>query len=123
MSTTAVASSVKNIPVENNSHAGQGAVVLDIGGDVGALIVNASPAMAGVEIEIAPAGRRPDGHVPHVAVVGRPTASGTAYAAVYPHVREGRYELNRCGHPEVKLTVDVVGGEVNFADWPEPSSR
>ena len=46
-----------------NPHAGQGMVVLDIGGDVGALIVSTPAAMAGVEIEICPSrsrGQQPD---------------------------------------------------------------
>jgi hypothetical protein len=41
-----------------NPHAGQGMVVLDIGGDIGALVVSTPPTMAGLEIEICPAGRR-----------------------------------------------------------------
>ena len=44
-----------------NPHAGQGSVLLDIGGDVGALVVTMPPAMVGVEIEISRqgGGRRP----------------------------------------------------------------
>ena len=42
--------------VNENPHAGQGSVLLDIGGDVGALVVSMPPAMVGVEIEIAPVG-------------------------------------------------------------------
>jgi hypothetical protein len=41
-----------------NPHAGQGMVVLDIGGDVGALVVAAPAGLAGAEIEICPAGAR-----------------------------------------------------------------
>jgi hypothetical protein len=41
-----------------NPQAGQGMVVLDIGGDIGALIVTAPAALAGAEIEICPAGAR-----------------------------------------------------------------
>lgn len=41
-----------------NPHAGQGMVVLDIGGDIGALVVAAPRSMVGVEIEICPAGAR-----------------------------------------------------------------
>jgi hypothetical protein len=40
--------------VEDNSHAGQGAVVLDIGGDVGALVVVMPASLAGEEIEARP---------------------------------------------------------------------
>ena len=39
-------------PHPENPHAGQGPVVLDIGGDVGALVVAMPETMAGVEIEI-----------------------------------------------------------------------
>ena len=38
--------------ITENPHAGQGPVVLDIGGDVGALVVAMPETMAGVEIEI-----------------------------------------------------------------------
>ena len=41
-----------------NPHAGQGMVVLDIGGDIGALVVSAPDAMGDVEIEICPSGAR-----------------------------------------------------------------
>lgn len=40
--------------MEDNSHAGQGAVVLDIGGDVGALVIVAPAELEGVEIEARP---------------------------------------------------------------------
>jgi hypothetical protein len=91
-----------------NPSAGQGMVVLDIGGDIGALVVIARPDLDGTEIEICPAGRRgelpddggswwqgewrhhhgPDsaGHPggaawPHVAVVSRPTGDARAGGA------------------------------------------
>jgi len=35
-----------------NPHAGQGSVVLDIGGDIGALVVTMPPVLEGVEVEI-----------------------------------------------------------------------
>ncbi len=42
-----------------NPHAGKGhAVILDIGGDIGALIVTMPAAMADLEVEIVPAGSR-----------------------------------------------------------------
>jgi hypothetical protein len=43
-----------------NPHAGQGMVVLDIGGDIGALVVQVPAELAGVEIEICPSGARHD---------------------------------------------------------------
>ena len=55
---------------EDLSYAGQGAVLLDIGGDVGALIVHMPAELAGTEIEICPAGAdRYAEHRTHVAVL------------------------------------------------------
>ena len=47
-----------------NSHAGQGAVMLDLGDDVGAIVVEMPPGMEALEIEIRPAGQS------HLAVFG-----------------------------------------------------
>jgi hypothetical protein len=104
--------------VENNSHAGNGSVVLDIGGSIGALIVTMPAEMAGLEVEICPAGIRPAGHVPHVAVVARPTSDGPVHSLVYPALEEGSYDLNERYRDEVAFTATVTGGEVTFAAWP-----
>ena len=119
-----------------NPHAGQGMVVLDIGDDIGALVVSAPSAMAGSEIEICPAGMRtqpPDDGAgwwhgewhthakpawPHVAVVGRPSGDAIAYAAVYPGLREGDYELWQCPDGATALAVRVQGARVTEAAWP-----
>lgn len=135
-----------------NPHAGQGMVVLDIGGDVGALVVSTPTDMVGVEIEICPTGSRggvPDegvdwwvgewrsphhhddsepasGHHhhgdgeawPHVAVVTRPSPAGPQHAAVYPGLKEGRYDLWVRPDEPTGLTVSVMGAEVTMIDWP-----
>jgi hypothetical protein len=44
------------MPTEENPHAGTGSVVLDIGGDVGALVVVMPADMDGLEVEIIPTG-------------------------------------------------------------------
>jgi hypothetical protein len=105
--------------VEDNTHAGQGPVVLDIGGDVGALIVSMPSAMEGIEVEVCPAGTRPAGHVPHVAVVGRPTSNGVHYAVVFPELPQGNYDLNQRHQQQVALTVNVAGARVTTAAWPD----
>jgi hypothetical protein len=105
---------------EENPWAGQGAVLLDIGGDVGALVVEMPAAMTGVEVEIRPIGSPVDrgaGH-PHVAVVARPVASGVVPSLVYPALVEGSYELYEKGTGDVELTAEVVGGEVTETVWP-----
>ena len=124
-----------------NPHAGQGAVVLDIGGDVGALIVSLPAQLAGTELEICPAGRRGDvpdeggdwwdgdwrtPHVhphqhgpawPHVAVLARPTPAGSEHAAVFPALRAGTYEVWRRPDGATVLVADVTGGNITTVNW------
>ncbi|CUR59607.1 conserved hypothetical protein [metagenome] len=127
-----------------NPYAGQGSVLLDIGGDVGALVVTMPPGLEGVEVEIRPVGgpdlrfdprashhhghdhQHGDGHDhvhphdvhPHVAVVSRPTAAGAVPSLVFPELLEGSYELYEKGAHEVLLTVRITGGDVATATWP-----
>jgi hypothetical protein len=117
--------------IENeNPHAGQGSVLLDIGGDVGALVVSMPPAMVGVEIEIAPVGEvshghghghghgHEHGHRPHVAVVDRPVTDGHQPSLVFPDLVGGSYELFDKGEDTVLLTAEITGGQVTFLEWP-----
>jgi hypothetical protein len=118
-----------------NPYAGQGAVLLDIGGDVGALVVAMPPSMVGVEIEIASVGDHAHAghghahehahdqhhghtHRPHVAVVDRPVTDGTLPSLVFPQLVEGSYELYSKGEDAVLLTADIAGGQVTFLEWP-----
>ena len=113
-----------------NPFAGQGAVMLDIGGDIGALVVTMPQGMAGVEVEIRPLDAQDHGHHhahghdhghahhPHVAVVERPVAGGRVPSLVFPEVVEGRYGLYEKETYDVRLVVDIRGGEVTDADWP-----
>jgi hypothetical protein len=123
----------------HNAFAGQGPVVLDIGGDVGALIVAMPASLDGVEIEIRPVGaahdfvvshdhshERSDGHShghdhsphPHVAVVARPSGQGLQPSLVFPELVEGDYELYERTDRQVRLQIGVRGGEVTYANWP-----
>jgi hypothetical protein len=102
---------------EHHNHtAGNGSVLLDIGGEFGALIVTMPMTMAGAEIEICPAGE-PHAAAPrdHVGVHARP---GGSFAAVFPSVRRGVYELYRKPHGPTELVATVIGGLVTEADWP-----
>ena len=119
------------VPLEN-PYAGQGAVLLDIGGNVGALMVDLQADMAGVEVGILPTGT-PRGHhdhghshddhdhahhQPHVAVVARPTAVGVRHSLVYPELVEGTYDLFVMPDGPVTLTVAVAGGAISSVSWP-----
>jgi len=102
-----------------NPHAGQGSVLLDIGGDVGALVVTMPTEMVGVEIELDRAvGHAHGGHRPHVAVVNRPVGDGHVPSLVFPELLAGRYGLCLKGSSDVVLVVDVPGGEVVTTEWP-----
>jgi hypothetical protein len=102
---------------EHNHHAGQGPVLLDIGGDIGALVVDLPAALEGVEIEIRPLGAD-HGHLQHVGVVGRPADGRTRYTAVFGQLTEGRYELYQRPDGPVKLRVVITGGQVVEESWP-----
>jgi hypothetical protein len=111
-----------------NPHAGRGSsVLLDIGGDVGALIIGTPAALAGQEIELRPLeGQVEHGHghghghaLPHVGVVPRPAPDGEiVHSAVFFEVPAGSYELYLRPAGPVELTVTVSGGAVTYAAWP-----
>jgi hypothetical protein len=90
-----------------------GTVVVDIGGDVGALVVHTSAGWLGEEIEISPAG---GGHRTHVAVRERRLGAGTGWAAVYPALRAGRYLLHDPRHGRTRA-VHIDGGTVTELRW------
>ena len=102
-----------------NPYAGQGCVLLDIGDDIGAVVVAMPASMEGEEVEIRP-DPLPTEHVhhPHVAVVNRPVEGGRLPSLVFPEVREGTYGLYLKGDTVRRLTAAVAGGEVTSAEWP-----
>ncbi|MDQ6850673.1 MAG: phospholipase [Actinomycetota bacterium] len=92
-----------------------GTVMLDIGGEIGALIITTTPALHLAEIEVSPVGDDHP-HRTHVAVRERRGPSGTRYAAIYPQLHEGVYTVYDVdGRPAD--TVSVNGGEVTQIDW------
>jgi hypothetical protein len=112
-----------------NPHAGKGSSVpLDIGGSIGALVIQLPAELEDQEIELRPTGHTPDhghghghghSHLPHVAVVPRPAADGTIlHSAVFPEVNQGTYQLYIRPDGPVRLTVDIHGGQVTEATWP-----
>ena len=96
-------------------HAGEGPVVLDVGGDVGALVLLAGPELDQAEIEISAVGQARTGQ--HVAVHPRRLGDRVVHAAVYPALVGGSYELwDPSGRSA--LTVRIEGGQVTEANWP-----
>jgi hypothetical protein len=85
-------------------------LVLDIGGDIGALVIHADAELAEAEIEISPAGRTGAKRT-HNVVHARRSRLGVHYSAVFPDVPAGEYVIWRdATTPDT--TVTVRGGEV-----------
>jgi len=90
------------------------AVVLDIGGDVGALILYTPPALHGREIEVSPLGQ--DTARVHSAVLERRVAGRSVFCAVYPELPAGTYRLWG-DDPDRPGEVTVLTGRVAEVDW------
>jgi hypothetical protein len=92
----------------------EAAVVLDIGGDIGAVVVRTPPALAGLEIELA----REREEVPfvHTAVRERHLPDRVVHAAVFAEVPAGTYTLLGVGAQPAR-PVTVTGGRVTELTW------
>jgi hypothetical protein len=86
-------------------------LVLDIGGDIGALLLTTGPELAEEEIEISP-GVNPRAKRSHNVVhARRDRGVVAAYSAVFPSLTAGRYTVwNLDG--SVRAVVTVHGGQV-----------
>ncbi|HEY1485245.1 MAG TPA: phospholipase [Micromonosporaceae bacterium] len=87
-------------------------VVLDIGADVGALILYVPAACHGREIEIS-RGTEPR---THAAVRERIVEDGSIYCVVYGSLPEGEYTVWD-DETTAGGTVTVTGGEIAELDW------
>jgi hypothetical protein len=111
-----------------------GTVMLDIGGDRGALIIMTPPELHLAEIELSPvdADDAAEPHVhehehgghthahpnrTHVAVRERQGAAGVRYAAIYPSLVEGEYTIWDLDGTSVHTTTLIVGGQITEIDW------
>ena len=104
-----------------HSPAGQGPVLLDIGDDIGALIISMPASLEGAEIGIRPVdtgAKHQVGERRHVGVVGRPANGRLVHSAVFSELAEGRYELYERPFGAVQLRVSIRGGVITHAMWP-----
>jgi hypothetical protein len=93
------------------------ALLVDIGGDSGALVIYASEQLIGHEIEIARA-EDPSGHPVHNVVRARRVGDEVVCAAVFPVLPAGTYVPYGDRLPSGRTTFSVVGGRVTELDWP-----
>lgn len=111
-----------HVSVTSAGHAhgptGPGSVILELGADIGALLLHAPPGLAGHEIEISPSAGGPR---THSLVRERVTAGGVSYAAVYPAVPAGAYTVWR-EDGVAAGQVAIHGGEVSRFRWPEAAA-
>jgi len=97
---------------------GPGSVVLELGENIGALILATPPDLAGHEIDISP---RAGGPRTHSLVRERHTGSHVSYAAVYPVLTAGEYTVwGDDGTPAGQVTIR--GGQASHFRWPPAAS-
>jgi hypothetical protein len=94
---------------EKYGPSGVGSVVLQLGGDIGALILETGPDRLGAEIEISPVG---GGVRTHSMVRERLVTPRSRYDAVYPDLPAGGYTVWHGDTPAA--TVEVRGGEITW---------
>jgi len=96
---------------------GDSVSVLDIGGDIGALLLYTDAARDGEEIDIvdqADPDRRTHSQVHRRTANGHPV-----WAALYPSLGAGKYRLQRA--PDAAAdTVTIRGGAITELDWRTP---
>jgi hypothetical protein len=89
-------------------------VVLDIGQDMGALIIYTDAQLRGREIEVSPRGSA--AIRVHVEVLERRINGRPVFAAVFPRLRAGEYDI-WANAPNASGMVTILGGEVATVDW------
>ncbi len=96
---------------------GPGTVIMELGAEVGALILYTPADLDGAEIEVSrhgdPAARRT-----HSQVRKRHVANATQYAAVYPSLHAGDYTIWR-EQDRPAATVTIAGGQITSCRWPQ----
>jgi hypothetical protein len=87
------------------------ALVLDIGGDIGALVLYAEESWLGMEIDVTPLGA-PRSHHMHTMIRRRRAVDREFIAGVFPELSEGTYTVwGIDGHPLGDVTIR--GGHVS----------
>jgi hypothetical protein len=106
--------------------------VLDIGGDIGALILYTDAEYDQREIEVSPIDEAGHGHGPgnthehehghghehrvHTAIHERRSGGQVTYAGIYPELKAGTYKI-WIDDPTLPDRVTIIGGEVAELDW------
>jgi sirohydrochlorin cobaltochelatase len=89
-------------------------VVLDIGGDTGALIIYAQPHLRGQQIDVSLKGS--DAKPIHTDVLERRLNGRPVFAAVFPALEQGDYQI-WAPEPTLANAVTIRAGEVAEVNW------
>jgi len=95
----------------NTHHGPETSLVLDIGGDLGALVIHAGRDWAETEIEISPGPPDPATPRSHNVVHARQNRHGTQYSAVFPQLSAGTYTIWRDTMTADRV-ITIHGGHV-----------
>ena len=95
-------------------------VMLELGADLGALVLYADPELHGKEIELSATGS--DDTRSHKQVHARAVGGETIYAAVFDRLDAGGYTLWLDGIPHER-SVSVEGAAVTELDWRSTINR
>jgi len=95
---------------------GHGTVVMELGGDIGALVLYTPEDLDGREIEISRDGD-PVARRTHSQVRRRHMADATTYAAVYPDLLAGTYTI-WTDEKDAAAIVVITGGQITACRWP-----
>lgn len=93
-----------------------GTVVMELGADIGALVLYTPASLNGSEIEISRDGD-PGAPRTHSQVRPRHLAAVTRYAAVYPNLRAGQYTI-WSEDQSPAATATITGGQVTSCRLP-----
>jgi hypothetical protein len=88
--------------------------VLDIGEDIGALVIYTGPELHGHEIEVSP--RANETRRTHTAVLERRVNGCSMFAALFLALQAGDYII-WAPNPTLPAAVTIVGGQVAEVDW------
>ncbi|HYY30044.1 MAG TPA: hypothetical protein VE860_19020 [Chthoniobacterales bacterium] len=89
-------------------------VVLDIGQDIGALIIYTGGELRGREIEVSPVGSA--AKRVHVEVLERRVNGRQVFAAVFPKLHVGGYDIWQHS-TKSSGTASIIGGKITRVDW------
>jgi hypothetical protein len=111
----------EHIPVhENNRHVHGGPAVLDIGEDVGALLIYCHPQLRGEQIDVSPRERLQERT--HTDVLERNVLGRSIFAALFLALDAGVYVIWNHGDTPI-CEVTINGGQVSELNWLQESPQ